>query len=639
MKSGRSRAGQKAAGSHTAALAGSDTAVDAVFRQAGVIRADTLGGLLDVAALLSSQPVPRGRRVAVLTNAGGLGILCADACELAGLELPQLAEETRNALAAGAALRGVDGEPRRHARLGDCRQLPRRAAEGARRPRHRRRDRAVRAARRRRCRGCRCGDQPGDRRRESARQARPGRDPRRERRARDAALRGSDPVVRLSRGGRGRPRAGGRLRRVAAPLGRHRAPARRRRHRNRGGGCRRRRSRTTQRRGSTRPPRGGCSLAYGLPLVDERLAATPEEAAAAATELGYPVVVKTARAGAHKTESGGVVLDLADAEAVRAAAERIGGPVIVQPQIQGGVELLAGVAQDPVFGPLVAFGPGGVMAELIGDAQLPADAAHGRRRGRARRVGQGGEARGGIPRCPRGRRCCAGGHPQPALPLWPTTSPSWQSSTSTRCSASPTAPSSSTRGSGSPGRPFAPTPRAGSESRTPSFLPERVQQLRDAGCRHRARVDRRRRCRSGWPARRAGRTSPGPSGGNRRARAARGLDGTIAAAWRRRRRRDRARRDRLGARARRVPRRGDRRADDVGRRRARGLGRRPRATRAPPPRRAAHRGSRTATRAARSRRSRSRSSAPATSSPSAPARSCPRTASSRAGTQSWTSPR
>ena len=65
-----------------------------------MIRADTLGGLLDVAALLSSQPVPEGRRVAVLTNAGGLGILCADACEAAGLELPQLSEETRAALAA-----------------------------------------------------------------------------------------------------------------------------------------------------------------------------------------------------------------------------------------------------------------------------------------------------------------------------------------------------------------------------------------------------------------------------------------------------------------------------------------------------------------------------------------------------------
>ena len=117
MKSGRSRAGQKAAGSHTAALAGSDAAVEAVFRQAGVIRADTLAGLLDVAALLSSQPVPRGRRVAVLTNAGGLGILCADACEASR---PRAAAARRSdprdarSLASG---RGVRREPGRHARL------------------------------------------------------------------------------------------------------------------------------------------------------------------------------------------------------------------------------------------------------------------------------------------------------------------------------------------------------------------------------------------------------------------------------------------------------------------------------------------------------------------------------------------
>ena len=86
--------------------------------------------------------------------------------------------------------------------------------------------------------------------------------------------------------------------------------------------------------------------------------------------FGYPVVVKTAEAGAHKTETGGVALDLATADDVRGATERIGVPVIVQPMITGGVELLAGVAQDPVFGPLVAFGPGGVFAELIGDAHF-----------------------------------------------------------------------------------------------------------------------------------------------------------------------------------------------------------------------------------------------------------------------------
>jgi len=108
--------------------------------------------------------------------------------------------------------------------------------------------------------------------------------------------------------------------------------------------------------------------AYGIPLVPERTAASVAEAVAAAAEIGYPVVVKTAAAGAHKTETGGVALDLADDAAVRDAVERIGAPVIVQRYLEGGTELLAGVVQDPVFGPLVAFGPGGVFAELIGDA-------------------------------------------------------------------------------------------------------------------------------------------------------------------------------------------------------------------------------------------------------------------------------
>jgi acyl-CoA synthetase (NDP forming) len=109
-------------------------------------------------------------------------------------------------------------------------------------------------------------------------------------------------------------------------------------------------------------------LAYGVPLVPEVLADTPEDAVEAARRLGFPAVVKTATPGAHKTETGGIALELEDETAVRDAAERIGCPVVVQPMISGGAELLAGVVQDPMFGPLVAFGPGGVFAELIGDA-------------------------------------------------------------------------------------------------------------------------------------------------------------------------------------------------------------------------------------------------------------------------------
>ncbi|HSO54800.1 MAG TPA: GNAT family N-acetyltransferase, partial [Actinomycetes bacterium] len=85
VKSGRSAAGARASWSHTGALlAASDMTVDALFQQAGVIRTDTLAELFDVAALLANQPRPRGRRVGIVTNAGGPGVLCADACQAAG---------------------------------------------------------------------------------------------------------------------------------------------------------------------------------------------------------------------------------------------------------------------------------------------------------------------------------------------------------------------------------------------------------------------------------------------------------------------------------------------------------------------------------------------------------------------------
>jgi acetate---CoA ligase (ADP-forming) len=108
--------------------------------------------------------------------------------------------------------------------------------------------------------------------------------------------------------------------------------------------------------------------AYGIPVVPEHVAETAADAVSAAAELGLPAVVKSAVPGAHKTETGGVAVGLESEDEVREAAERIGLPVLVQPLISGSAELLAGVVQDPVFGPLVAFGPGGVFAELIGQA-------------------------------------------------------------------------------------------------------------------------------------------------------------------------------------------------------------------------------------------------------------------------------
>ena len=96
VKSGRSGAGFRATQSHTGALvAASDITVDALFRQSGVIRTDSLDEMFDVAALLSTQPVPKGNRVAIITNAGGAGILAADACENLGLKVPELSPKTQ----------------------------------------------------------------------------------------------------------------------------------------------------------------------------------------------------------------------------------------------------------------------------------------------------------------------------------------------------------------------------------------------------------------------------------------------------------------------------------------------------------------------------------------------------------------
>ncbi len=98
VKAGRSSAGARAASSHTGALASSDAIVDDLFRQAGVIRTDTIEELFDVSAILANQPRPLGRRIAILTNAGGPGILAADTAESNGLVLAEIGEETKKAL-------------------------------------------------------------------------------------------------------------------------------------------------------------------------------------------------------------------------------------------------------------------------------------------------------------------------------------------------------------------------------------------------------------------------------------------------------------------------------------------------------------------------------------------------------------
>ena len=324
LKSGTTATGQKAASSHTAALAGSEAAVNALFHQAGVIRAASLDELVDVAALLSHQPEPKGRRVAILTNAGGLGILCADACDAAGLLLPELSEKTGMKLEALLAAEASVANP--VDMLGGAtattyaQALPIVLADAQ-------VDSVVvlfvptvTAT----------ADEVAAAIDEATRHAASGK-----------------PVLAVVLSAAGIPAA---LRSEGASVAAFHYPE----------SAARALGRLAQRAEWLRQPHGTVPvldridreaaerviervladshdawltpadtrellLAYRIPLVEEEVAQSPEEAVAAADRLSYPVVVKTAAAGAHKTDVGGVALDVADADAVRAAAERSAG--------------------------------------------------------------------------------------------------------------------------------------------------------------------------------------------------------------------------------------------------------------------------------------------------------------------------
>jgi len=380
VKSGRTRSGIRGAASHTGALASRDVAVDALFRQVGVIRVDGLEELFDVAQLLAGAALPRGRRVAVVGNSGGPGILTADACETAGLEVPELSPGTRKRLARllpGAALAnpvdllagadaddferaldlvlsdpavdaavaiftplrgrsaaehvGAIGEAaRRHpekpvlvcvvtgeAELASLRSaLAKQAPELAQLPLYAFPEAAVRGL-------ARAADYTDWR-------ARP--------RGREPELPGVDAA-------RAREIAAAAL--AAAPRGAWLGPE----------------------------PAWELLRCYGIDVARSERVASAREAAAAAERIGFPVVLKAASPGlVHKTEAGGVALGLGDADAVRAAwarmrrrlGEAMGGG-LVQEQVETGVETIVGVVQDPGFGPLVMFGLGGITTEVLGD--------------------------------------------------------------------------------------------------------------------------------------------------------------------------------------------------------------------------------------------------------------------------------
>jgi acetate---CoA ligase (ADP-forming) len=381
VKSGRSASGTRAASSHSAALACLDVAVDALFEQAGVIRTDTLEDMFDVVTLLATQPVPAGPRVGVVTNAGGPGILLADACETRGLALPELTGDTvaelRGFLPAAAGLKNpvdmiASASPEQFARTIEAvgadpnvdavvviyvPPMVTKAAEIA--------EAIARGA----------GTVPAHKPVMSV----------------FLSTKGAPSV--LANGPRGKlpsysfPENAARALAAAERYGRWRA-------RPRGSAVRLdRAARETVRGIVDRAMQGRGEdfwldaadaetvlRAAGIPLAPSRVV-VPAEAVAAATALGYPLVAKAvSRNLLHKSDVGGVILGLTDAEgvasAVRTLRERVeaaGHPlesVLLQRQVSGGLEALVGVVGDPTFGPLVVCGLGGVQVELLRDASF-----------------------------------------------------------------------------------------------------------------------------------------------------------------------------------------------------------------------------------------------------------------------------
>ncbi|HEX7168075.1 MAG TPA: GNAT family N-acetyltransferase [Acidimicrobiales bacterium] len=373
VKSGRSTVGQRAASSHTAALASSDRAVDALFRHTGVIRVRSVREMLNVAQLLVAQPLPRGRRVAILGNSGGPGILAADECDSAQLQVNELTDSTRSTLegivppssavanpidmtaAAGpaqyrAALRllldsdevdavvviftptVVASADQIAAVLADAARgadkpvvvnflaTPDRphalSSEGVTLPWYRTIEDAVGAL--------------GATARYGEWRARPAGarpEPDAEQRAAVSTLTAS--VLASSPSGRWLTQA-----EVDRVLD-----------------------------------------AYGIARLPSEEAADVEGAIAAAGRLGYPVALKAAGADIlHKTDIGGVALDLASGTEVADAFTRMSSTIgpsmtgaVIQRMARPGVETIVGLTQDPSFGPIVMFGLGGVAAELLGD--------------------------------------------------------------------------------------------------------------------------------------------------------------------------------------------------------------------------------------------------------------------------------
>jgi acetate---CoA ligase (ADP-forming) len=378
VKSGRSAAGARAASSHTGALlAASDRTVDALFSQAGVVRTETLDELLDVASLLAEQPLPAGRRVGIVTNAGGPGIMCADACDAAGLEVPETPPEVRKRLAKFAAAEAGLGNPVDLIAAAGAEEYRKAIVELARwegidalivifiRPLATTAEDVAAAIA-----------------------------------AAVAELPRPIPVqaVFITTAERAPLAAAAGVPTHLQPEGAARALGKAAAYAE----WRRQPAAEPAEPDGIRTDEVAATIAealaagrewlsaaecervlrcYGIATPEARVVSSPEAAGAAAAEIGGRVALKAHGAGIlHKSELGAVVVGLSGAEEVERAAAAMQSSLeaqglhpesfLVQQMVEDGTELLVGVATDPVFGPVVACGAGGTAVELLGDVVL-----------------------------------------------------------------------------------------------------------------------------------------------------------------------------------------------------------------------------------------------------------------------------
>jgi len=368
LKSGRSTAGARAAASHTGALASSDDFVDALFHQAGVIRTNTVTELFDVATLLSRQPVPQGRRVAILTNAGGPGILAADACLAHGLVAAELSAGTKAGLRAFLPQAAAVNNP-----------VDMLASAS---PEHYRQ--AMRLV---------LADPQVDSviaifippLITSADEVATA--------IAEAAAQGGKPVAGVFMRSHAAPESLAAVPCYAFPEPAAIALSRvasygEWKRRPQGevatftdiqGGIARAVVDTALRRGGgwlTAVEANALVSAAGIATPRSHLAASVDEAVEAAVKLGMPVAVKAVGAALlHKTEHRALRLNLdtkaavrtAAAELTRALGDRMDG-LLVQRMVSGGAEMMIGAINDPTFGHVVVCGSGGVLVDLLADS-------------------------------------------------------------------------------------------------------------------------------------------------------------------------------------------------------------------------------------------------------------------------------